>query len=86
MRPKLRANVHPKTKGKKRRLQPIIKDMPKRKGLLKFEIEFLKKEKVNLVRNLHLVEALYKEAVAWYLPFKKPTRWNRSRYKNSKGC
>ena len=73
MRPKLRANVHPKTKGKKRRLQPIIKDMPKRKGLLKFEIEFLKKEKVNLVRNLHLVEALYKEAVALGIfPLKNP--------------
>ncbi|MCJ7784831.1 MAG: hypothetical protein MUP41_12940 [Desulfobacterales bacterium] len=39
----------------------------------KFEIEFLKKEKVDRIRNFHIVDALYHEAVALgVIPFKNP--------------
>lgn len=39
----------------------------------KFEIEFIKKEKVDLEKNFHLVEALYQEAVTLgVLPSKNP--------------
>jgi len=39
----------------------------------KFEIEFSKKEKVNMIRNFQIVDALYHEAVALgVLPLKNP--------------
>jgi len=49
------------------------KDGSKRSGLLNFEIDFLKKEKVDLVRNFQIVGALYKEAVTLgVIPLKNP--------------
>ncbi len=39
----------------------------------KFEIEFVKREKVDIMRNFHIVEALYKEAVILgIIPLKNP--------------
>jgi len=39
----------------------------------KFEIEFLKKEKVDRIRNFHIVDALYHEAVGLcVIPLKNP--------------
>jgi len=47
--------------------------MIKNNGLKKFEIEFVKKEKVNIVKNFHTVKALYNEAVTLgIIPFKNP--------------
>jgi len=47
--------------------------MIKNDGLKKFEIEFVKKEKVNIVKNFHMVTALYNEAVTLgIIPFKNP--------------
>jgi hypothetical protein len=38
-----------------------------------FEIEFVKREKVNIIRNFHIVDALYNEAVALgVIPLKNP--------------
>ncbi len=49
------------------------KELLKRSGLLKFELDFLRKEKVDIVRNFHIAEALYKEAVALgIIPLKNP--------------
>jgi len=39
------------------------KDVGRRQELLKFELDLLKEEKVDIVRNFHVIEALYKEAV-----------------------
>ena len=84
MRSKLGANVNVKIQGKKRQSPPIVaeakaiykvksKDARKRRELLKFEINFLKEEKVNLARNFRIVDALYKEAVALgIIPLKNP--------------
>jgi hypothetical protein len=85
MRSKLGANVNIKTQGKKRQSPPIVaeakaiyykvksKDARKRRELLKFEIDFLKEEKVNLARNFRIVDALYKEAVTLgIIPLKNP--------------
>ena len=45
----------------------------KQRELLKFEMDFLRQEKVDIVRNLHIVEALYKEAVTLgIIPLKNP--------------
>jgi hypothetical protein len=42
-------------------------------GFRKFEIEFVKKERVDIEKNFHLVEALYHEAVTLgVLPPKNP--------------
>ena len=80
----LGATVHVKIQGKKRQPPPIVaeakaiykvksKDARKRRELLKFEIDFLKEEKVNLARNFRIVDALYKEAVALgIIPLKNP--------------
>jgi hypothetical protein len=47
--------------------------MIKNNGFKKFEIEFVKKEKVSIVKNLHMVEALYNEAVTLgIIPLKNP--------------
>lgn len=43
------------------------------KDLQKFEIGFIKREKVNIRRNFHIVDALYREAVTLgILPLKNP--------------
>jgi hypothetical protein len=48
--------------------------MPHRRNeLLKFERDFLRKEKVDMARNFHMMEALYKEAVTLgAIPLKNP--------------
>ena len=47
--------------------------MIKGRELQKFETELLRKEKVNIEKNFHIVEALYEEAVALGLfPLKDP--------------
>jgi hypothetical protein len=49
------------------------KELLKRSGLLKFELDFLRKEKVDRVKNFHIVEALYNEAVTLgIIPLKNP--------------
>jgi len=49
------------------------KDVPKRKELLKFELDFLREEKAEIARNFHIVGALYKEAVTLgIIPLKNP--------------
>jgi len=45
----------------------------RRNELLKFERDFLKKEGVDMARNYHIIEALYKEAVTLgVIPLKNP--------------
>ena len=80
----LGATVHVEIQGKKQQTPPVVaearaiyrvksKDVRKRRELLKFELDFLRKEKVDLVRNFHIVEALYKEAVTLgIIPLKNP--------------
>jgi len=74
MRSKLGATAHLKNRRKKQRSSSVVsegkaiykangKDMRKPRGLVKFEIDFLRKEKADILRNFHIVEALYKEAV-----------------------
>jgi hypothetical protein len=42
-------------------------------GFQKFEREFLKREKVDRIRNFHIVDALYHEAVTLgVIPLKNP--------------
>lgn len=49
------------------------KDGRRRKEFLKFEIDFLKKEKVDIEKNFHILEALYKEALKLgIIPLKNP--------------
>ena len=49
------------------------KDVHNRSGLQKFEMDFLKREKPDIVRNFRIVEALYKEAVTLgVIPLKNP--------------
>ena len=80
----LGATVRVEIQGKKHQPPPIVaeaksiyrvkrKELLKRSGLLKFELDFLRKEKVDIVRNFHIVEALYKEAVTLgIIPLKNP--------------
>lgn len=80
----LKATVRVEIQSKKQKTYPVVagakgiervksKEMRKQRELLKFEMDFLKKEKVDMVRNLHIVEALYKEAVTLgIIPFKNP--------------
>ena len=80
----LGATVHVEIKGKKQQTPPVVaetkaiytdksKNLHKRSELLKFELDLLKKEKVDIVRNFHIVEALYKEAVTLgIIPLKNP--------------
>ena len=49
------------------------KELLKRSGFLEFELDFLRREKVDRVRNFHIVEALYNEAVTLgIIPLKNP--------------
>ena len=80
----LGATVHVEIQGKKQQTPPVVaeakaiyrvksKDVNKRSELLKFEFDFLREEKVDVARNFHIVEALYKEAVTLgIIPFKNP--------------
>jgi len=84
MRFNLGATNQVKIRGKKQQSPPVVgeakaiyrvknKDMRKRRELEKFEFDFLRKEKADLVRNFHIVEALYKEAVILgIIPLKNP--------------
>ena len=80
----LGASVHVEIQGKKQQTPPVVaeartiyrvksKGVRKRSELLKFELDFLREEKVDIVRNFHIVEALYKEAVTLgIIPLKNP--------------
>jgi transcriptional regulator with XRE-family HTH domain len=80
----LGASVHVGIQGKKQQPSPVVaeakaiyrvkrKDVRKRRELLKFEDDFLREEKVDPVRNFHIVEALYSEAVTLgVIPLKNP--------------
>jgi transcriptional regulator with XRE-family HTH domain len=80
----LGAAVHVEIKGKKQQTLPGVaeakaiyrdysKNLGKRRELQKFELDFIKKEKVDIVRHFHMVEALYKEAVTLgIIPLKNP--------------
>jgi transcriptional regulator with XRE-family HTH domain len=80
----LGATVHVEIKGKKGQSPPVVaearaiyrakgEDVGKRSELQKFELNFLKKEKINIAKNFHIVEALYKEAVTLgIIPLRKP--------------
>jgi transcriptional regulator with XRE-family HTH domain len=78
----LGATVHVEIQGKKQQAPSVVakaiyrvksKDLRKRSELLKFERDFLREEKVDIVRNFHIVEALYKEAVTLgIIPLKNP--------------
>jgi hypothetical protein len=84
MRFKHGVTVPVKKRGTKRQPPPVVtktkavyryksKDVRKRRDLLKFKLDFLRKEKVDLVRNFRIVEALYKEAVTLgIIPSKNP--------------
>lgn len=77
-------NVHVKIQAKKQKSAPALaaiqaidrakkKDVAKRRELEKFELDFVRREKVDLVRNFNIVEALYKEAVTLgIIPFRDP--------------
>ena len=80
----LGATVHVEIQGQKHQTPPIVAeaksvyrvknyDLRKRSELLKFECDFLRKEKVDVVKNLHIVDALYNEAVTLgIMPLKNP--------------
>ena len=80
----LGATVQVAIQGKKQQTPPVVakaktnyrvksKDLLKRSELLKFERDFLRREKVDIMRNFHMVEALYKEAVTLgIIPLKNP--------------
>jgi len=78
------ATVYVEIQRKKRQNSPRVaepksidrvksKDLRKRSELLRFELDFLRKEKVDIVKNFHIVDALYKEAVTLgIMPLKNP--------------
>ena len=80
----LGAAVHVEIKGKKEQTPPGVaeakaihtdksKNRGKQRELQKFEMDFIKKEKVHIVMNFRVVEALYKEAVTLgIIPLKNP--------------
>lgn len=80
----LGANVHVKIQAKKQQSPLVVaeakaiyrvknKDLRKRRELETFELDFVREEKVDLVRNFYIVEALYKEAVTLgIIPLKNP--------------
>jgi transcriptional regulator with XRE-family HTH domain len=81
----LGGTVHIEIRGKKQEPPPVVaeakavyraksQDVGMRQSeLQKFELDFLKKEKVDMVRNLHIAEALYREAVTLgIIPLKDP--------------
>ena len=70
----LGATVHVEIQGEKQKMPPLVaegrviyrakgNEVRKQSELQKFELDFLREEKVDIVRSLHIVEALYKEAV-----------------------
>jgi transcriptional regulator with XRE-family HTH domain len=80
----LGATVHVEIQGQKQKTLPAVaearaiyrakgKDVRKRSELQKFEHDFLGEEKADIVRNLGIVEALYKEAATLgIIPLKNP--------------
>lgn len=80
----LGANVYIKIQSKKQQSPPIVaedkaiyrvksKGIRRRREIEDFEIDFLRKEKVDIARNFRMVEALYKEAVTLgVIPLKNP--------------
>ena len=79
------ASVHVEIRGKKQGPPPVVaeakavyraksQDVGMRQNeLQKFELDFLKKEKVDMVRNFRIAEALYREAVTLgIIPLKDP--------------
>jgi transcriptional regulator with XRE-family HTH domain len=80
----LGATVHVEIKGIKQQPPPVVaeakaiyrvkgKNVNKRRDRAKFELDFLRKEKVDLARNFHIVDALYQEAVVLgAIPEKNP--------------
>jgi transcriptional regulator with XRE-family HTH domain len=80
----LGASVHVEIQAKKQQSSPVVTeakaihrvksiDFHKREELQKFEFDLLRKEKVDRVKNFHIVEALYKEAVTLgIIPLKNP--------------
>ena len=69
----LSASVHVEIRGKQQQPGPVAADVRKWRELPRFELDFLKKDKGDIVRNFHIVEALYQEAVTLgVIPFKNP--------------
>jgi transcriptional regulator with XRE-family HTH domain len=80
----LGASVRVEIKGRKQLTPPVVaeakaiygiksKDLRKGSEFLKFEHDFVREEKVDIVRNFRMVKALYKEAVALgIIPLKNP--------------
>ena len=81
----LGANVHVEIQAKKQQPPPVVTEAKaiyrakstdvgrQRNELQEFELDFLKKEKVDIVRNFRIAEALYREAVTLgIIPLKDP--------------
>jgi len=79
----LGAGVRVEIQAKKQQPSPVVSEAeavhgPKFVGirqneLQKFELDFLRKEKADIARNFHIVEALYQEAVTLgVIPLKNP--------------
>jgi transcriptional regulator with XRE-family HTH domain len=69
----LGASVRVEIQGKKQQFAAVLADVHKRRGLSTFELDFVKREKVDRVRNFRIAEGLYNEAVALgVIPSKNP--------------
>jgi transcriptional regulator with XRE-family HTH domain len=81
----LGASIHVEIQAKGQQPPPVVAEAEaiyavkgkhrvyKRSGLLNFESDFLKQGKVDLMKNFHIVDALYKEAVTLgVIPLKNP--------------
>ena len=78
----LTASVHVEIRGRRQEPPPVVAEAIvddgakagiRQNGLQKFELDFLRKERPDIVRNLHIAEALYREAVALgAIPLKNP--------------
>ena len=80
----LGATVHVEIQGQKQKTLPVVAEaraiyrakgnaVSKRSDLQKFEMDFLREEKIDIARNFRIVEALYKEAVTLgIIPLKNP--------------
>jgi transcriptional regulator with XRE-family HTH domain len=81
----LAASVHVEIRGKKQQPPPVVAEAKtiyrakstglgkQQNELQKFELDFLKKEKVDIARNFRIAEALYREAVTLgIIPLKDP--------------
>lgn len=69
----LAASVHVEIRGKEQQPGPVAADERKRREFPKFERDFLKGEKVDMVRNFRIAEALYHEAMnLGVIPLKNP--------------